>query len=79
VLTPLLEAGPEQVVIANRTIEKAHELCRLFADQGSLEASTFEALEGAFDVIINGTSASLQGNFRPWPIRWWVITPSVTT
>lgn len=65
VLTPLLKEGPEQVLIANRTIEKAHELCRLFADQGSLEASTFEALKGPFDVIINGTSASLQGELPP--------------
>lgn len=65
VLTPLLEAGPQQVVIANRTLEKARGLCEHFADQGNLEASTFEALKGPFDVIINGTSASLQGELPP--------------
>ena len=65
ILTPILATGPEQVIIANRTLEKARVLCQHFADQGRLEASTFEALEGPFDVIINGTSASLQGELPP--------------
>ena len=67
ILTPLLAAGPRQVIIANRTLEKATTLCTHFAYQGHLEASTFEALEGPFDVIINGTSASLQGELPPLP------------
>ena len=65
VLTPLLEAGPERIVIANRTLEKAQDLRDHFAHEGSLEASTFEALKSPCDVIINGTSASLQGELPP--------------
>ena len=67
VLGPLLEAGPAGVVIANRTLEKAQSLCELFAGAGAVEARAFESAEGPFDLIINGTSASLQGELPPLP------------
>jgi len=67
VLGPLLETGPAAVVIANRTLEKAQSLCELFAGGTVLEARRFEAAEGPFDLIINGTSASLQGALPPLP------------
>ncbi|MEQ6885656.1 shikimate dehydrogenase [Salicola sp. Rm-C-2C1-2] len=67
ILEPLLAAAPAQVVIANRTLARAEEVRDLFADTGSLAASTFAALVGPFDVIINGTSASLQGGLPPLP------------
>ncbi len=67
VLGPLLEAGPASVVIANRTLEKAQSLCELFSGAGAVEARRFEAAEGPFDLIINGTSASLQGELPPLP------------
>ncbi|MFE8070432.1 shikimate dehydrogenase [Marinobacteraceae bacterium S3BR75-40.1] len=65
VLAPLLETAPAEVVIANRTVSRAEALCTQFADAGRLQASSFEGLEGAFDLIINGTSASLQGQLPP--------------
>lgn len=67
VLDPLLGEAPLEVVIANRTLAKAQALRDLFADSGRLAASTFEALAGPFDLIINGTSASLQGDLPPLP------------
>lgn len=67
IVEPLLGEAPAQVVIANRTLERAEGLRDLFADSGSLAASTFEALTGPYEVIINGTSASLQGDLPPLP------------
>ena len=67
VLQPLLEQNPERVVIANRTLSKAETLADLFRSFGSIEASAFETLSGEFDLVINGTSSSLQGDLPPIP------------
>lgn len=67
ILEPFLAQQPFEVVIANRTLARAHELCELFGDSGAIAASTFEALSGPFDLIINGTSTSLQGDLPPLP------------
>lgn len=65
VIEPLLAEQPARLVIANRTEEKAQQLAQLFADFGSVEVSRFEALQTPFDLIINGTSASLGGAIPP--------------
>ena len=68
VLGPLLAQQPAALTIANRTLAKAEALVELFADEIAdtrLDASGFEAVSGPFDVIINGTSASLQGDLPP--------------
>ena len=68
VLEPLLAERPQQLVIANRTLAKAEDLARSFADLGALRASSFDALAGAsFDVIINATAAGLHGTVAPLP------------
>jgi len=68
VLGPLLRHHPGQVVIANRTVVRARDLAELFAPQGSVEACGFDELRGQhFDLVINGTSASLQGEVPPLP------------
>ncbi|RKZ41149.1 MAG: shikimate dehydrogenase [Gammaproteobacteria bacterium] len=68
VLEPLLAAAPAQCVIANRTISKAKTLANLFATLGNITTSPYNALPGqSFDIIINGTSASLQGQLPPLP------------
>jgi shikimate dehydrogenase len=62
VLHPLLAAKPAALVICNRSLARADELVRIFADEGPLSACDLAALAGQqFDVIINGTSASLSG------------------
>ena len=60
VILPMLAENPAELVIANRTAARAHELVKEFADQSaSLVASNFAELSGQFDIIINATSASL--------------------
>ena len=67
VLEPILEQCPERLVVTNRTASKAEQLVQDFADLGPVEGCGFEALSGTFDLIINGTSASLQGELPPLP------------
>lgn len=64
VLEPLLEQNPASLVIANRTLKKVEELADDFPE---LTPCTFEELKGQFDIIINGTSASLSGQVPPLP------------
>lgn len=68
VLEALLQESPEQLVIANRTTSKAQSLARGFADLGSTDGIAISDLEGrTFDIVINGTSASLSGNALDLP------------
>lgn len=68
VLEPLLELLPQHVVIANRTIDKALQLSKGFAEMGYLLGCGFDMLPGQqFDLVINGTSASLAVELPPLP------------
>ena len=68
VLEPLLLSQPQQLVIANRTLSKAEQLAQDFSNFGAISASSFDALAGQqFDLVINGTSASLAGELPPLP------------
>ena len=61
VLGPLLAERPCSVVIANRSPDKARELARVFAGQGVIKGCGLADLDGEYDVVVNGTSASLAG------------------
>jgi shikimate dehydrogenase len=61
VLQPLLEQQPHSLTITNRTFSKAQQLAELFASYGPVVAKDMVSIEEAFDVIINSTSASLNG------------------
>ena len=65
ILLPLLHHNPAELVLANRTVEKAAILAQKFGGDGNLVASEFSALSGEFDVIINATAASLDGEMPP--------------
>lgn len=66
VVAPLLAENPQRVVIANRTLAKAEALVALFeagvtARDKKLRASSLQIHARPFDLVINGTSASLGG------------------
>lgn len=66
VLEPILSEQPAELVIANRTLSKAEALVELFPGE-SISSSSFENIEGRFDLVINGTAASLHGEMPPVP------------
>ena len=68
VLGPVLNEQPAEVVIANRTLTKANTLVSRVSEE-PVSASDYEHLEGRFDLVINGTAASLQGEMPPLPIH----------
>ena len=69
-LGPLLKQNPAVLVIANRTLSKAKELAKNFAQFGKVEACGYDDLVGKrFDAVINGTSASLKGEMPPLPVN----------
>lgn len=67
IIQPLLEVEPAQVQLANRTAATALELAGNFSQFGELQGGGFEAISGAFDLIINGTATSLQGEMPNLP------------
>jgi shikimate dehydrogenase len=68
VLGPLLEREPGEVTIANRSTHKARALAAEFADMSPVGACGFSELRGpAYDLIINATSAGLQGEMPLLP------------
>ncbi|HET6719106.1 MAG TPA: shikimate dehydrogenase, partial [Rhodocyclaceae bacterium] len=68
VLAPLLAEAPALLRIANRTAAKAAELAAAFADLGAVAGGGFAELRGqSFDLVINGTSASLSGELPALP------------
>jgi shikimate dehydrogenase len=67
-LLPLLEHQPKTLTIANRTKQKAFELQQQFAEYGCVIPADYVDLAGhEFDIVINSTSASLNGELPSLP------------
>ena len=67
VIEPLLSYQPAELFVANRTASKAKDLADLFHDLGNIKAGGFEQISPVFDIVINATAASLQGEVPPLP------------
>ena len=67
VLPELLAARPAMIAVVNRTRERAEELVNTFRQRYSIPLETVELSKTTphFDLVINGTSASLTSNARP--------------
>lgn len=65
-LGPLADCGPERLVVANRTPEKAKDLVERVSGSCLTSARGLKELSGmTFHLIINGTSAGLFGKRPP--------------
>ena len=69
IVGPLLEMGPTSLRIANRTLDKAQAIAEHFARSGPVTACRFNVVPVSepYDLIINATSAGLQGDAPPYP------------
>lgn len=68
VLQPILEKNPASLILANRTASKAEDLAAQFSRYGNIQGCGFTDIENSpFDIIINGTSASITGELPPLP------------
>jgi shikimate dehydrogenase len=79
VLEPLLAMRPARVLVANRTAAKAAALAADFADLGEVGGGGFDEVTGQFDLVVNGTSASLAGELPPLPDALFAPAPAPTT
>jgi shikimate dehydrogenase len=67
-LAPLLALEPVEIVVTNRTPERAQALAAAFEDLGTIRGCGFSDLSiGTFDLVINATSASLAGDVPSIP------------
>ncbi|MBL7481791.1 shikimate dehydrogenase [Legionella bononiensis] len=64
ILYPLLEMKPDSLTVANRTVEKAKELQKAFPQ---IKITGLDLVHGDFDLILNATSASLEGHVLSLP------------
>jgi shikimate dehydrogenase len=68
VLEALLEQQPTSLLISNRTKQKAVQLAKDFADLGNIDGCGLDEInQSSFDIVINGTSASLHGKLPVLP------------
>jgi shikimate dehydrogenase len=78
VLAPLLVLRPSELVITNRTPDRAQALARDFSDLGDVRGCGFEDVGAKpFEIIINATSASLTGEVPAIPAT--VIRPATVS
>ncbi|MFN0263132.1 shikimate dehydrogenase [Tepidamorphus sp. 3E244] len=67
-ILPIINAATAELLIANRTAQKAHELADAFSPFGKVSACGYDSFpKGDFDIVINATSSSLHGEVPPVP------------
>jgi shikimate dehydrogenase len=70
VLLPLLGLAPQEIFVANRTARRAVELAQRFGAFGKLRAGSLEDIPARrFDLVLNATAASLDGEAPPIPVQ----------
>lgn len=73
ILDPLLAAEPAEVLLLNRTVERAVEMAERFAHRGRIQgaglAAATESIQD-FDVLIQATSAGHDGQLPPLRRAW---------
>lgn len=74
VILPLLAFGA-QIVLTNRTFERAQELVGFYQHVGEIGATPMAKLAGDFDLIINATTSGVHGEIPALPTG--LVTRSV--
>jgi shikimate dehydrogenase len=69
IVGPILEMEPAALRIANRTLGRAQKIVEHFNDKGPVTSCQFNAVpvNEPYDLIINATSAGIQGDTPPYP------------
>ena len=68
VLEALLTQQPASLLVTNRTRQKAVKLAETFSDLGNIKGCGLDEInQQRFDIVINGTSASLKGDIPALP------------
>jgi shikimate dehydrogenase len=68
IVPALFDTKPRDILIANRTLDRAQLLAKDFRMLGKILACQFQELGGQrFDLVINATSAGLKGEVPPFP------------
>ena len=63
VIGSLMSAGPQRISITNRTMSRAEQIVKDFSTLGPVDAIPPAELPAQrFDIVINATSASIEGN-----------------
>lgn len=65
VVAALIKESPKSITITNRTLEKAKAIKALFVEQFDIYIEDFSDIRGAYDIVINSTSASINGDLLP--------------
>jgi shikimate dehydrogenase len=61
-LQPIVDEGPSDLLVANRSLDKARRIAALVDGGGVVRVGGYDDLPGqAFDLVINATSASMHG------------------
>ncbi|MFI4919487.1 MAG: shikimate dehydrogenase [Legionellales bacterium] len=72
IISPLLDAKPACLVLANRTLERARRLQQVFPQ---IRISELAQLNEHYDVVVNATSASLDGQLISLPEQCFLQKP----
>jgi shikimate dehydrogenase len=68
IMMPLIAHGVRMIVVANRDVARARQLEERFGLFGNVRARGYDELSGAaYELVINATSASLEGMVPPVP------------
>jgi shikimate dehydrogenase len=69
ILQPLLDAKPNGITVANRTLSRATDLVEHFSHVGPVSACRFDevAPSVSYSLVINATSAGVKGEAPPYP------------
>lgn len=75
IVEPLLNENPAELIIANRTVNKADTIAEQFKDFGNVKSCALNEIPNQpFDLVLHATSAGLQGNNVELPVE--IIGPN---